>query len=76
MDKEKQKKLENPGDLEIFYNKREVKISELTDDEKIDCIARLWLYKGLLEDELEKGKEMVQKMYLFGKMEKLEEEEN
>jgi hypothetical protein len=69
-------KLENPKDITITYREKEVKIGELTEEEKIDCISRLWLYKGLVEDELEKNKEMIQKMYFFGKMGKLEEEEN
>ena len=66
-------KLKNPEDITITYRDKEVKIGELTEEEKIDCISRLWLYKGLVEDELEKNKEMIQKMYFFGKMEKLEE---
>jgi len=74
MDKVDEKLMENPKDLTIIYLDREVKIGKLTEKEKIDCISRLWLYKGLVEDELEKNKEMIQKMYFFGKMEKLEEE--
>jgi hypothetical protein len=70
------KKLENPEDLTITYRDKEVKIGELTEDEKNDCISRLWIYKGLVEDEIEKNKEMIQKMYFFGKMEKLNEEKN
>ena len=62
-------KLENTEDITITYRDKEVKIGELTEDEKNDCISRLWLYKGLVEDELEKNKEMIQKMYFFGKME-------
>jgi hypothetical protein len=73
MDKVDEKLLENPKDLTITYRDREMKIGELTEKEKIDCISRLWLYKGLVEDELEKNKEMIQKMYFFGKMEKFEE---
>ena len=69
-------KLKNPKDITITYRDKEVKIGELTEEEKIDCISRLWLYKGLVENELEKNKEMIQKMYFFGKMEKLEEEKN
>jgi len=69
-------KLKNAKDITITYRDKEVKIGELTEKEKIDCISRLWLYKGLVEDELEKNKEMIQKMYFFGKMEKLEEEKN
>ena len=69
-------KLENPKDLTITYKDKEVKIGELTEEEKIDCISRLWLYKGLVEDEIEKNKEMIQKMYFFGKMENLGEEKN
>jgi hypothetical protein len=69
-------KLKNPEDVTITYRDKEVKIGELTEEEKIDCISRLWLYKGLVEDELEKNKEMIQKMYFFGKMEKLGEEKN
>ncbi len=76
MEKSDEDVLENPKDLTITYKDREVKIGELTDEEKMDCISRLWLYKGLVEDELEKNKEMIQKMYFFGKMEKLEEEKN
>ena len=68
--------LENPKDTIITYRGKEVKIGELTEEERIDCISRLWLYKGFVEDELEKNKEMIQKMYFFGKMDKLEEEEN
>jgi len=68
-------KLKNSKDITITYRDKEVKIGELTEKEKIDCISRLWLYKGLVEDELEKNKEMIQKMYFFGKMDKLEEEE-
>ena len=69
-------KLKNPKDITITYRDKEVKIRELTEEEKIDCISRLWLYKGLVEDELEKNKEMIQKMYFFVKMEKLGEEKN
>jgi hypothetical protein len=69
-------KLKNSEDITITYRDKEVKIGELTEEEKIDCISRLWLYKGLVEDELEKNKEMIQKMYFFGKMEKLGEEKN
>jgi hypothetical protein len=69
-------KLKNPEEITITYRDKEVKIGELTEEEKIDCISRLWLYKGLVEDELEKNKEMIQKMYFFGKMEKLGEEKN
>ena len=76
MDKVDEKLLENPKDLTITYRDKEIKIGELTEEEKIDCISRLWLYKGLAEDELEKNKEMIQKMYFFGKMVKLEEEKN
>jgi hypothetical protein len=68
--------LKNTEDITITYKDKEVKIGELTEEEKIDCISRLWLYKGLVEDELEKNKEMIQKMYFFGKMEKLGEEKN
>ena len=67
---------ENSGDKEIFYNERKVKISELTNEEKIDCISRLWLYKENMEGEKEVLQEMIQKMYFFGKMEKLEKQEN
>ena len=74
MNKEERKKFENPGDLEIFYNDRNVKISELTDEEKIDCISKLWNYKETVEGENENLKEMIQKMYYFGKMEKFQED--
>ena len=70
------KSIENSKDLTITYKDKEVKIGDLTEAEKIDCISRLWLYKGFVEDELEKNKEMIQKMYFFGKMDKLEEEKN
>lgn len=69
-------KLENPKNLTITYGDKEVKIGELTEEEKIDCISRLWLYKEAMEDEKEVLQEMIQKMYFFGKMEKLEEENN
>ena len=72
MDKVDEKSLENPKDITITYRGKEIKIGELTEGEKIDCISRLWLYKGVVENELEKSKEMIQKMYFFGKMEKLE----
>jgi hypothetical protein len=64
MDKVDEKLLENPRDLTITYREKEVKIGELTDDEKIDCISRLWIYKEN------------QKMYFFGKMENIPEENN
>ncbi|MDH3277747.1 MAG: hypothetical protein OEM21_06565 [Nitrosopumilus sp.] len=76
MDIVNEKTLENPKDLTITYRDKDVKIGELTEEEKIDCISSLWIYKGIIEDEKEVLQEMVQKMYLFGKMEKLEEEEN
>ena len=76
MDKVDEKLLENPKDLTITYREKKVKIGELSEEEKIDCISQLWHYKELVEDELEKNKEMIQKMYFFGKMEKLEEEKN
>lgn len=64
----------NPGDLEIFYNERKVKISELTDNEKIDFIANLWLQKEALENEKEVLQEMIQKMYFYGKMDNIQGE--
>ena len=69
-------KLENPEDLTITYNDKEVKIGELTDDEKIDCISQLWFYKENAEYENASLKDMVQKMYFFGKMENIQEEKN
>ena len=71
---DKEKKINNLGDMEISYNERKVKISELTDKEKIDCISKLWLYKETVENEKEVLQEMIQKMYFFGKMEKFQEE--
>jgi len=73
---DKDKKNFNPEDVEIAYNERVVKISELTDKEKIDCIYRLWHYKENLENENEVLQEMIQKMYFFGKMEKIQEEKD
>ncbi|MDH3617121.1 MAG: hypothetical protein OES14_00040 [Nitrosopumilus sp.] len=73
MDKVDEKLLKNPKDITITYRDKEIKIGELSDEEKIDCISRLWLYKGIIEDEKEVLQEMIQKMYFFGKMEKLEE---
>jgi len=64
----------NPDDLEIFYNERKVKISELTDNEKIDFIANLWLQKEALENEKEVLQEMIQKMYFYGKMDNIQGE--
>lgn len=74
MDKVDEKLLKNPKELTITYRDKEVKIGELTEEEKIDCISRLWLYKEAMEDEKELLQEMIQKMYFYGKMEKLEEE--
>lgn len=76
MEEAEKKIRENPGDIEIFYNERKVKISELTNEEKIDCISKLWIYKESIEGEKEVLQEMIQKMYFFGKMEKLEKQEN
>ena len=76
MDKIDEKILENPKEILITYKDKEIKIGELTEEEKIDCISRLWLSKGVLENEKEVLQEMIQKMYFFGKMEKLEDEEN
>jgi len=74
VDKEEKTKIENSGNIEILYNDRYVKISELTDEEKIDCISKLWSYKETIEGENENLKEMIQKMYFFGKMDKFQEE--
>jgi hypothetical protein len=76
MDKTDEKLLGNLKNLTITYQDKEVKIGDLTEEEKIDCISRLWLYKGVLENEKEVLQEMIQKMYFFGKMEKIEDEEN
>ncbi|MFB5607607.1 MAG: hypothetical protein ACE5RI_06070 [Candidatus Nitrosomaritimum yanchengensis] len=76
MDEIKEKFLENPKDLTITYKDKEVKIGDLTEEEKIDCISRLWLSRGVLENEKEVLQEMIQKMYFFGKMEKIDEENN
>ena len=76
MDKINKKVLENPKEFMITYKDKEIKIGDLTEEEKIDCISRLWLYKGVLENEKEVLQEMIQKMYFFGKMEKIEDEEN
>jgi hypothetical protein len=76
MGKDIEKMLVNPKNLTITYQGKEVKIRDLTEEEKIDCISRLWLYKGDLENEKEVLQEMIQKMYFFGKMEKIEDEEN
>ena len=76
MDKVDQKLLENPKNFTITYKDKKVKIGELTEEEKIDCISRLWRYKGVMEDEKEVLQEMIQKMYFFGKMENFEEEKN
>ena len=76
MDKINKKVLENPKEFMITYKDKEIKIGDLTEEEKIDCISRLWLYKEVLENEKEVLQEMIQKMYFFGKMEKIEDEEN
>lgn len=76
MDKIDEKLLGNPKNLKITYRSKEVKIGELTEDEKIDCISSLWHNKCIIEDEKEALQEMIQKMYFFGKMEKLEDEKN
>jgi len=75
MGKVNEKLFENPKETTITYRDKEVKIGELTEDEKIDCISRLWHNKVVIEDEKEVLQEMIQKMYFYGKMEKLEEEE-
>ncbi|MDX1441117.1 MAG: hypothetical protein R3237_01490 [Nitrosopumilaceae archaeon] len=63
----------NLGDMEIFYNERTIKISELTDEEKTQCISQLWLQKEAIEGEKEILQEMIQKMYFYGKMEHIQE---
>ena len=68
MDKIDEKLLENPQDLTITYRDKKVKIGELSEEEKIDCISRLWHYKQDVEDERGALQEMIQKMYFFGKM--------
>ena len=35
-----EKIFENPKDLKITYKDKEVKIGDLTDEEKIDCISQ------------------------------------
>ena len=74
VDNEEMEKIGNLEDMEIAYNERTVKISELTNEEKMDCISKLWSYKETLESENENLKEMIQKMYYFGKMEKFQED--
>jgi len=73
MGKVNEKLFENPKETTITYRDKEVKIGELTEDEKIDCISRLWHNKVVIEDEKEVLQEMIQKMYFYGKMETLEE---
>lgn len=73
MDNESKKET-SPADMEIFYDERLVKISDLTDEEKIDCISKLWTYKENIENEKETLQEMVQKMYFYGKMENIQDE--
>ena len=63
----------NLGDMEIFYNERTIKISELTDEEKTECISQLWLQKEAIEGEKEILQEVIQKMYFYGKMEHIQE---
>ena len=67
-------KVECQGNMEIIYNQKTVKISDLSNEEKIDCIARLWTYKDTIENEKEVLQEMIQKMYFYGKMENMPEE--
>lgn len=76
MGKENEENLEDPKNLTITYQSKKVKIGDFTEEEEIDCISSLWLYKGTLENEKEVLQELTQKMYLFGKMEKIEDEEN
>ena len=71
-----EKNFQNPKDLKITYKDKEVKIGDLTDEEKIDCISQLWLHNETLEEEKEVLKEMIQKMYFYGKMENLQDEKN
>ena len=73
MDNENNKEI-FPADMEIFYDERLVKISDLTDEEKIDCISKLWTYKENIENEKETLQEMIQKMYFYGKMENIQDE--
>ena len=75
MDKDDEKLLENPKNLTIRYRNKEVKIGELTEKEKIDCISQLWHYKQDVEDERGALQEMIQKMYFFGKMGKIIEDD-
>jgi hypothetical protein len=75
MDKVDEKLLENPKDLTITYREKKVKIGELSEEEKIDCISQLWHYKQDVEDERGSLQEMIQKMYLFGKMGKIVEDD-
>ena len=75
MDKVDEKLLENPKDLTITYREKKVKIGELSEEEKIDCVSQLWYYKQDVEDERGSLQEMIQKMYFFGKMEKIVEDD-
>jgi len=74
VDGKKQKNFENSEDAEISYNERKIRISELTDEEKIDCLSKLWTYKETIENENEGLHEMIQKMYFFGKMVQFQED--
>ncbi len=64
MNEEDEKSLDNPKDLEVEYLGKKTTIGELTDEEKTDFIARLWLlqnnsdekeqiYKGLIQRQWE-----------------------
>ncbi len=75
MDEVEEKLIENPKYLTITYKNNEVKIGELTEEEKIDCISQLWHYKQDVEDERGSLQEMIQKMYFFGKMGKIIEDD-
>ena len=64
MNEEDEKSLDNPQDLEVEYLGKKTIIGELTDEEKTDFIARLWLlqnnsdekeqiYRGLIQRQWE-----------------------
>ena len=64
MNEEDEKSLDNPKDLEVEYLGKKTIIGELTDEEKTDFIARLWLlqnnsdekeqiYRGLIQRQWE-----------------------
>jgi hypothetical protein len=63
MNEEDEKVLDNPKDLEVEYLGKKTTIGELTDEEKTDFIARLWLRQNNSEEKEQIYRSLIQRQW-------------